>query len=115
MTELDKLIKAVEGGRAKYTDFTVFACDGLQMPNDGRAHAAYRGDLNAAWALHKAIAPQFLVQEFEQNSRSMGWNILLVNEQGNYISSHGGGDVGFVDCPARAWLLGVLKAYRSLQ
>ena len=110
-TALDKLIEAVEAGEAWPREFDVIPY--MQSRTD--AMRAYNGSLDAALALHEALLPGWIVHDFSNNSRSMGWAMVIASEAGDYHTSHAGGKVGFCDTPARAWLLAVLKAYRSVQ
>ena len=73
------------------------------------ARNAYRGDMNEALVFFEAALPGWVVQEIGNNSRSMGWNALIVNEAGNYHSSHYC-NPGFLATPARALLLATLDA-----
>ena len=79
------------------------------------AMRAFHGSLDAAKALHEAVLPGWVVHYFSQNSRSMGWNMLLVSECGIYSSSHQGARVGFCDNPARVWLLAILRVLHSME
>ena len=77
------------------------------------AKRAFQGSLDAAKALHEAVLPGWIVHDFSQNSRSMGWSIVLASKSGAYATSHQGGNVGFCDNPARAWLLAILRAQHA--
>lgn len=127
MTDLDKLIEAVERGDDDFirSDDWINAWQSFYpQPDSERSNGtacllvawkAYHGSLDAAKALHEALLPGWIVHDFSQNSRSMGWSMVICNEAGVYHTSHEGGEVGFVPVAARAWLLAVLKAYRSTQ
>ena len=112
MTDLDKLIEAVEAGTADKP--TSKGCHGLWLffhafpPNEGKNHAltldAYRGSLDAAKALHDALLP--------------GWPSTIETEGTAWTDEkHGLRRLGhkaiFDGNPARAWLLAILKAHRS--
>lgn len=112
LNALDKLIEAVEAGYH-------FRLEGMEdaLPFAGwdAFIGAFNGSLDAALALHEALLPGWIVHDFSNNSRSMGWTMVIASEAGDYHTSHAGGKVGFCETPARAWLLAVLKAYRSIQ
>lgn len=112
MTALDKLIEAVEAGALKgtYNDLVSFdrLCDDA-IPADARglnvhAFEAYEGSLNAALALHDALLP--------------GWGYDAGYKSASVWSPSGGWGVFRKEhdsAPARAWLLAILRAYRSVQ
>jgi len=61
------------------------------------AHAAARGDLDAAGRLHAALLP--------------GWSWAVEpTDDGRYAAHVGGEHRCFADLPARAWLLAILHA-----
>lgn len=105
MTEaMDRLIEAVEAGNdwispladRAFTDkqHAVWACKAFG--HEGQPGTS--GSLDATLALHQALLP--------------GWEWARLNdrmavEHGGSVYSHRGA------CPARAWLLAILKAYRA--
>lgn len=106
MTRLDALrtlLEQVEAGEWKPPH------GNYPPPLDGRAWDAYKGSLDAAKALHEAVLPTYIVDELSQNSRSMGWHVLIASEQGRYIYSHDKG-TPFMDNPARSWLAAIIRA-----
>ncbi|MDK8874356.1 hypothetical protein [Paracoccus sp. SSJ] len=99
MSELDKLIGAVERGEPNRNDGTLFRLFG-----DDWVHAwdvIDRGSLDAAMALHEALLP--------------GVNYTIQNAGACYVHSHAGEFPGWAPTPARAWLIAILKAYRTAQ
>lgn len=117
MTALDKLIEAVEAGVLKgtYDDLISFdrLCDAA-IPQDTRglnvhAFEAYEGSLDAALALHEALLPGCYT-----TLTSVGEATIFGN-----VSTHGTTWAELSDAeaitPARAWLLAILRAYRSVQ
>lgn len=122
MTELDKLIEAVEAGD-DYAENE--ACRGINKAHRNvgdlwPAHdaiKAFRGSLDAAKRLHDALLPgwgwQRPAASWEPDSvavKSPKWTEGDDDDEGGYPWFK-----GFAVEPARAWLLSILKAYRSLQ
>lgn len=100
MTDLDKLIEAVEGGSIAKSDLDAFI-PSLGLNSDcNNALDAYRGSLDAAKALHEALLPgfRFRIDDFRAE--------IWYGPAGPFI---GESQVN----PARAWLLAILKAYRE--
>lgn len=104
---LDKLIEAAEGGEALPMDGGAYRLFG-----DGWLHVfdAYNGSLDAAKALHEALLPGWWVQHIGHNLA--GWGVRLETKgvslpESCLLPRHA--------CPARAWLLSILKAYRAQQ
>lgn len=103
MTELDKLIEAVEGGNlSEYHEPGQFKA--LPFKCWSRAASAYRGSLDAAKALHEALLPGW------DASMHLYGKVDIYNDD-DLPSIEG----VCIDNPARAWLLSTLKAYRSTQ
>lgn len=107
MTDLDKLIEAVEGGVAPLDAIAKMKLLGLPSVINNNLHeasSAYRGSLDAAKALHETLLP--------------GWEFLDFRLSG-YVQISGGIFTDRVEqgeCdgnPARAWLIAILEAYRS--
>lgn len=99
MSELQRLIEAVERGEAAST---LFWCDPFSSSMNGEyscAVNAYYGDLNAAKALHEALLPGYFVEILWWTTR----NDEAIVTVGNV---HQGKD----KAPARAWLLAILRA-----
>lgn len=109
MDALDKLIEAVEAGTAKISDFIVIPIGEDMLEIFALQSEAYHGSLDAALALHEALLP--------------GWAVnidILIGRKGPISSDVKLNDdmtiyAGQEKTPARAWLLAVLKAYRSTQ
>lgn len=112
MTALDKLIEAVE---ADVLDSVWHGCSsrrghwayatGLDATQRNLAWQASHGSLDAALALHEAVLP--------------GWGWGRYSSDGSFhVTQHGvmiDDTEGKADAPARAWLLAILRAYRSVQ
>lgn len=110
MTDLDNLIKAVEAGDDHATGTAVGNIasasrdHGLYWPSHD-AVKAFRGSLDAAKALHDALLPGWRVEVFNLDGEVvLRRNRPIDRAYGDALNS---GEV------ARAWLLAVLKAYRS--
>ena len=101
MTDIDRLIDAVEAGTAKVTDFAA------AFPKEGflAAMNAYVGDLNAPKRLHDALLPGWRWQA-GQDDKTVYATVYPAHDFMRQF-------VGYSDIPARAWLLAILKAYRS--
>lgn len=102
MTDLDKLIEAVEGGCAQNTHFDAIDDSGQYAS----AIQAYHGSLDAARALYDELL-----------GHDAGW---VVSQHIAKVVMGELGDDGVYESvipgsPARAFLLSTLKAYRSLQ
>ena len=111
MTELDKLIESVEHGALPESVF--HGCSvirghwayttGLDYMQRKNVYMAYNGSLDAAMALHEALLPNCMWQRqptgqfniFDRDADEIGYGFC----EGN---------------PARAWLLAILRAHRSL-
>ena len=109
---LAELIEKVEAGKAEGRYRLTAKAFSQSVPHSF-VWAAMDGSLDAAKALHEAVLPGWIVHDFSQNSRSMGWNIVLASKSGTYSTSHQGGNVGYCDNPARAWLLAILRALHA--
>ena len=83
----------------------------LSHPSDCLALAAFEGSLDAAKALHEAVLPPINQYTIDEGPSGCGAQIAIWP---NGLSS--GDELIFngYDCtPARAWLIAILKAYRS--
>jgi hypothetical protein len=129
---LGELIKAVEAGTFDATNerparFNAFMDLAEHVfPQDVRAlnangWNAYRGDLNAAMALHKALLPGFFVtltrlcKEWDGDTITLepdDWRAEVYdgtrNETGIYETADSAD-------PARAWLLAILRALEAAE
>lgn len=101
LTDLDKLIAAVEGGTADD-----FGSVNLGLPiYRGYAESAYNGSLDAAKALHEALLPGWIGYADTSGFCFMYEDEKEWNERSAIVPGN----------PARAWLIATLKAYRSLK
>lgn len=106
MTDLDKLIEAVEAGEASLATIENMAVLALGLGDSAiNAGQAYRGSLDAAKALHDALLPDFFWQRggfvMTVTDDNTGWG------NGIYARAYDR------ESPARAWLLAVLNAHRA--
>lgn len=116
MTALDKLIDAVEAGIVtEYTRDTGLNIDALIL-----VERSLKGSLDAALALHEALLPGWALERLTMwpgtNGQCTAYLWGTHEEDGERW--HNAKD-GRVDAngptPARAWLLAILRAYRSVQ
>lgn len=95
MTDLDKLIDAVERGCALPLSFICLT------PEDHRqAFRAYNGSLDAAKELHDALLP--------------GWEWNLASDGVASVWGNGPTIVSRSKGTSRAWLIAILKAYKAI-
>ena len=104
MNNLHKLIEAVEAGA-----FLMYV---LPAQNERLAYSAFGGSLDAAKALHEALLPGHgaVIQTFGFVRIYRDPVDDLPFSEADFVS-HGTGQC----CPARAWLLAVLRAYAAQQ
>ena len=100
MTDLEKLIAAVEAGTASADDF------GATFPHahhfeHTHAWGAYEGSLDAAKRLHDALLPGWIY-----NLAPSFCHVFPATDNGDQDAS-----TGQSDQPARAWLLAILRGY----
>lgn len=102
-TALDKLIEAVEAGD--------LATVSAHMIREGTGQhcqlhfvKAHHGSLDAALALHEALLPGWRAR-LDIGCRRRCWMISPDNQKLD----------AYAPTPARAWLLAILRAYRSTQ
>lgn len=104
MTELDKLIEAVEAGDDLpeighgYWQFLPATACILS------ARVYHEGSLDDALALHEALLPGWRAR-LDIGCRRRCWMISPDNQKLD----------AYAPTPARAWLLAILRAYRSVQ
>lgn len=113
MSDLDKLIEAVEGGDAMGVDFIC-----LSAAEHKFAYKAYHGSLDAAKSLHEALLPGWgYLLEWRDDNFVMAWlSPNLNNMTKSQVENAPNSDMRtYKHTPARAWLIAVLKAYRSQQ
>ena len=105
MTDLDKLIEAVEAGKCG-TWFSI--SQAIQRPASGDevrwVQAAADGSLDAAKRLHDALLPgSARVNDLSQDGNGRWWIVIACDIPPHYFH---GNDPN----PARAWLLAILRA-----
>lgn len=108
MTDLEKLIEAVEAGLPSPTNWRDFAalpkCD-VDTPAPILAHRAYYGSLDAAKALHEALLPE--------------WDLMLTTYEDDTFEASVSEPLkvktydGVNSVLSRAWLLAILRAYAA--
>lgn len=105
MTDLDRLIDDIERGTWPGDTTHVF-----QHAQHVQVYRSFNGSLNDALALHEAMLPDW------------DWNIdnglSMRAPEAKCIAPVGARDEGHEatgNSPARAWLLSILRAYRSMQ
>ncbi|MCV2449407.1 hypothetical protein [Paracoccus sp. DMF] len=104
MSDLDKLIAAVEGGIWPGPDMH----DALGSDRRGElAYAAFNGSLDADLALHEALLPGH-----GWGAGPWGARVWLYSDHPKWDGSERH-EVDMVNAPARAWLLAILRAYRQ--
>lgn len=119
MTDLDKLIEAVEAGDdAAFRRFnrSVFStpCQSLdfQLREENCRHA-FKGSLDAAKALNDALLPNWTVVNIGQTGlQTPVWAVWIAST--SYLEDFLSAD-GRADNLARAWLIAILKGYRTTQ
>lgn len=101
---LDKLIEAVERGDKPDFDWTdCIMALGKKARTSQLCVNAYHGSLDAAKALHEALLPGWGFSAGFDEVR----HFSDVFKKGNPVITV------FASCPARAWLIAILKAYRE--
>lgn len=109
-TALDKLIEAVEAGTLTGDDDLSYPAGVPEMIDTALGMdtvwdtvcLAHEGSLDAAFALHEVLLPGWRAR-LDIGQRNRCWMISPGNRKLDAYSS----------TPARAWLLAVLRAYRS--
>ena len=104
MTDIDKLIAAVEGGQVGWNRLANVAEDAVPPKEAALVATAYSGSLDAAHRLHDALLPGW------------GWTLECADAAEVWplgklklaIRSYSDGGT-----PARAWLLAILRALRE--
>ena len=115
MTALDKLIEVIEAGTVYATMGHTMMCRKAFPPRwegdhgkDSRAqlcvNAWNKSSLDAALALHEALLPGWRAR-LDIGRRNRCWVISPDNRKLD----------AYATTPARAWLLAILRAYRSVQ
>jgi hypothetical protein len=104
MTDLDRLIAAVEAGTAtKYSVFNKYDRTWDAMKLHGRdASLAYEGSLDAALRLHRDLFADW---------------VAVIHTDGGVVLSDANMDRNYSascnDNPARSWLLAILRALKA--
>lgn len=114
MTDLDKLIEAVDGGDDDFAGgddwLTAWGRILPQTPHDLRHETHWHvvawkcldGSLDAAKALHEALLPRWKTR-IDTGNRHRAW---VLGDNGMKFDA-------YADNPARAWLIAILRAYRA--
>lgn len=97
---LDALIAAVGEGAIARSDLDAFIPSLGLTTQANDAHSAYKGSLDAAKALHEALLPEWTWTRWPQG------DIEVCKDGCEFY-------IGQSFDPARAWLIAILKAYRS--
>ena len=116
MTELDKLIEALEADTLTDDDQVRDALRPFGVPYLAdvacNVFSAHHGSLDAALALHEALLPGWIAR-VTTGAAAAGVNYSHCTvEDWNEATEV---DANNQPTPARAWLLAVLKAYRSVR
>lgn len=74
------------------------------------ADEAFGGSLDSAKALHEAVLPGWWVQHIGKNLK--GWGVRLETNDGEFTDNV---LLPRYECPARAWLIAILKALISIE
>ena len=99
ITDLDKLIEAVEANSLKYYIKCAINA-GLHRREAWSIDAAFHGSLDEAKALHEVLLP--------------GWDWCVTPSGASVYSPQVNIPIDIaLDKPSRAWLIAILKAYRS--
>jgi len=102
------LIEKVEAGTWQHTDWPTVEKGFWGNWNEAALHfqSAYNGSLDAAKALHEAVLPgwRWAIAEGAAGCRAA--------VQASYGSPE---DQGISTCPARAWLLAILRALHAME
>lgn len=104
MTDLDKLIEAVEAG----VPFMSYHMGSNAIGYGMSVADAFEGSLDAALKLHEALLPGW-TRDVDATAPECGIDVTLHAPGSNGVSK------GTNDSEARAWLLAILRAYRSTQ
>lgn len=109
MTDLDKLIEAVEAG---FPDWGLLEADIFDDPIKREIRAAYHGSLDAAESLHESLLRCWIWEKYACDG-SCGHTVSVYPypDPDENVTFNGFDD----SKPARAWLIAILKAYRSQQ
>jgi hypothetical protein len=115
MTDLDKLIAAVEAGTLRQDDHLwlhmPYALDEHRNMRTSvrNAQDAYHGSLDAAKRLHDALLPGMFWNMGHLDMPSLGYVCTVA--EGHFADSPSWR--GYAMNPARAWLLAILRAIKA--
>lgn len=103
---LDELIAAAGEGTIARSDLDAFIPSLGLTTQANDAHSAYKGSLDAAKALHDALLPEWVWKLESYDGLSLAWvghpsELLILQHEVD------------INNPARAWLVAILKAYKS--
>jgi len=112
MTDLQKLIDAVENGIIHPSDLDAFIPSLGMNTRANDAHMAYRGSLDAAKARHDAQLPG---SDWSAHTSWATYVRVTVSKNGEGAFYGEDGTAHKVGIEARAWLLAILKAYEAQQ
>lgn len=109
MTELRKLIEAVEAGESINLD-ALYAAGILKDWSQGYTLVqAMGGSLDCAHKLHDALLPEWRVFSIHQKYKTKRWFVGLDKYYDQDVQVFSINEVS----PARAWLIAILKAYEA--
>ncbi len=107
MSELDKLIEAVEAGYWGHSYGGIATKLGMDF---AKVNDAYNGSLDAAMALHEALLPGWGAKIEMQTPVDVQISFAWVGPREEMLFRE---HATSMHCPARAWLLAILRAYRQ--
>ena len=108
MTDLDKLIAAVEAGTWD-RDWRKYLVDEWGMARAQYFSDAFGGSLDAAKRLHDALVPEWTAVELRSRNGRKRWVAELSKMDGEQQVY----EIGYNPDPARAWLLVILLAVKA--
>ena len=117
MQYIDKLIESVETGTLYYGIFS----DSLNTPfqdiryaiNDQVVWMAYNGSLDAAKTLHEAVLHNHVISSLDWKWGGLVEAHIFEVSQEQWHEPDMAKFIGRSSTPARAWLIAILKAYKS--
>ena len=112
MSDIRKLIEMVESSSIAYSNLDPFVAALGMNTQANDAHMAYRGSLDTAKALHEALLPGWVARP-QIGGAGAGvkvWHCTIEDWDTGYEI-----EANNMKCPARAWLLAVLRAVEEKQ
>ena len=108
---LAELIAKVEAGEWQHTDWPTVEKGFWGNWNEAALHfqLAFNGSLDAAKALHEAVLPGWS-PSVGQNAHHGYWFATVMRAENGTIAAD---TTGTGPCPARAWLLAILRALHA--